>query len=203
MRNGPVRAVFNGLPKWHCRGKPLKRLKNPRQAMSTGLKPSVNESDDSINPLDKSREALQIPQHLNELPLWSALSRIRIRPEFRSASAPILERRAGCNLKVIVAGLAPDVILPVIAAAFAAPLPVNEPHFSRVIDLIQRRTDHLTRQIFSIHHRVLGSRIRSGAWSPRRRGPDIARSQIRHRKQAERRHPDLSQRGFVRQLRTV
>jgi hypothetical protein len=31
--------------------------------MSIGLKPSVNESEDSLNPLDKSREALQIPQH--------------------------------------------------------------------------------------------------------------------------------------------
>jgi hypothetical protein len=159
MRNGPVRAVFNGLPKRHCRGKPLKRLKNPRQAMSTGLKPSVNESDDSINPLDKSREALQIPQHLNELPLWSALSRIRIRPEFRSASAPILERRAGCNLKVIVAGLAPDVILPVIAAAFADRLAVQESDFARVIHAIPRLTHDLIWQIFSIHRRILESRI--------------------------------------------
>ena len=104
---------------------------------------------------------------------------------------------------MIVAGLAPNVILPVIAVASAAPLPVNEPHFPRAIDLIQWRTDHLTRQIFSIGRKHLRSRIGSGAWFSDRRGPDIARSQIRHWKQPERRHPDLSQRGFVRQLRTV
>src|SRR5580765_255465 len=78
------------------------------------------------------------------------LSRKRIGANFRRASARILERRARIDLKVLVAGLAPNVILPVVAAAFAAPSPVNEADFSRVIDLIQRRTDHLIRQIFSI-----------------------------------------------------
>ena len=120
------------------------------------------------------------------------LSRKRIGANFRRVSARILERRACVDLKVIVAGLAPNVILPIVAVASAAPLPVNKPHFSRAIDLIQRRTDHLTWQIFTVGGKHGRSRIRSGTWSPRRRGPDIARSQIRHRKQAERRHADLS-----------
>jgi hypothetical protein len=46
---------FNGLSKQRSRGKPLKRLKLVCQAMSTGLKPGVNESEDSINPPNKSR----------------------------------------------------------------------------------------------------------------------------------------------------
>src|SRR5678815_2853390 len=87
---------------------------------------------------------------LKELPLWPALSRIRVRPEFRSASAPILERRAACDLKVIVAGLAPDVILPVIGAAFANRLAVQESDFARVIHAIPRLTRDLIWQIFSI-----------------------------------------------------
>ncbi len=72
------------------------------------------------------------------------------RREFWGVAAPIFERSAGIDLEVIVAGLAPNVILPVVAVAFAAPSPVNEADFSCVIDLIQRRTDHLTGQIFSI-----------------------------------------------------
>ena len=93
---------------------------------------------------------------------------------------PIFERSAGIDLEVIVADLAPNVILPVVAVAFAAPSPVNEADFSCVIDLIQRRTDHLTGQIFSIGRNHLRSRIGSGAWLPDGRGSDIARSQIRH-----------------------
>jgi hypothetical protein len=37
------------------------------QAMSTGLKPGVNESGDSVNPLNKSREHPRFGSSLNEL----------------------------------------------------------------------------------------------------------------------------------------
>src|SRR4029077_18882112 len=108
------------------------------------------------------------------------LSRKWIGANFRGVAAPIFERSAGIDLKVIVADLARNVILRIVAVAFAAPSPVNEPHFSRVVDLIQRRTDHLTGQIFSIGRSHLRSRIGSDAWLPDGRGSDVARSEIRH-----------------------
>src|SRR6476659_5908424 len=111
---------------------------------------------------------------------WPHLSRKWICANFRWVAAPIFERRAGIDLQVLVADLARNVILPIVAVAFAAPSPVNEPHFSRVIDLIQRRTDRLTGQIFSIGRSHLRSRIGSDDWLPDGRGSDIARSQIRH-----------------------
>src|SRR5215211_3577337 len=87
------------------------------------------------------------------------LSRIWIRPEFRSVPAPILECRAGCDLKMIVAGLAPDIILPVIAAAFADRPAVQESDFARVIHAIPWLTHDVVRQIFSLHRRILESRM--------------------------------------------
>ena len=46
------------------------------------------------------------------------------RAKLYSISAPILERHASCDLEFVIAGLAPNVILPVIAAAFADRLTV-------------------------------------------------------------------------------
>src|SRR5262249_16988055 len=131
------------------------------------------------------------------------LSGIWVRTEFGSVSVPVLECSACFDLKFIVASLAPNVTLQVIAAAFAAPLAVQESDFPGVIYLIQWRTNHLARQIFSITGKVFRSRIRSGSYVPRRHRTDIARSQICHGKQSQRCHSDLSQRGFTRQLRSV
>ena len=58
------------------------------------------------------------------------------RAKLYSVSAPILERRAGCDLEFVIAGLAPNVILPVIAVAFANRLAVHEPDFPGDIHLI-------------------------------------------------------------------
>lgn len=131
------------------------------------------------NQFDKSREHSSFRDTLNDARVRQ-LSRKWIGANFLGVTAPILERRAGIDLKVIVADLARNVILPVVAVAFAAPSPVNEPHFSCVIDLIQRRTDHLTWQILSIGRSHLRLRIGSDAWLPDGRGSDIARSEIRH-----------------------
>ena len=148
------------------------QLSIDEQELSTAdhVFPSMRDAFGKI-PLSRLLEMDTLPVHL---------SRKWIGANFRGVAARILERRAGIDLKVIVADLARNVILPVVAVAFAAPSPVNEPHFSRVIDLIQRRTDHLTWQIFSIGRSHLRSRIGSGVWPPDGRGSDIARSQIRH-----------------------
>jgi hypothetical protein len=71
-----------------------------------------------------------------------SVSRIRVRPNFRSTSAPILERRAGCDLKVIVAGLAPDIVLPVIAAAFADRLARCVKHWEIITDNLKKAGWH-------------------------------------------------------------
>src|SRR5215211_5740406 len=97
--------------------------------------------------------------HLVAFAAGRALSRIRVGAEFRSVPARILERRAGCDLEVIVAGLAPDVILPVIAAAFADRPAVQESDFARVIHAIPWLTHDVVRQIFSLHRRILESRM--------------------------------------------
>ena len=97
------------------------------------------------------------------------LSRKWIRANFVIA-APIFERSAGIDLKFIVAGLSPNIILPVIAVASAAPLSVNKPDFPRVIDLIQRRTDHLTWQVFSIGRNICDRELEAG-WFSDRPGP--------------------------------
>jgi hypothetical protein len=53
---------FNALSKQRSRSKPLKRLKRTRQAVTTGLKTGVNESDDLVKPLRRIlRRLLQIP----------------------------------------------------------------------------------------------------------------------------------------------
>jgi hypothetical protein len=47
---------FNGLTKQHSSGKPLKRLKIVWLVAVTGLKTGVNESKNSVNPLNRFRE---------------------------------------------------------------------------------------------------------------------------------------------------
>jgi len=56
---------FNGLPKRHSRGKLLKRLKTVLLVTITGLKIGVVESENSVNPLNKSREHCGFDSYLN------------------------------------------------------------------------------------------------------------------------------------------
>ena len=68
--------------------------------------------------------------HFCELP--GEIERAKLWP----AAAPVLECGACIDLEFVVAGLTPDVILPVVAVASAAPLPVYEADFSRDIHVI-------------------------------------------------------------------
>ena len=54
---------FNGFSKKRSRGKPLKRLRRARQAMITGLKTGVNESEDSVKSVRQISRTLQLPRH--------------------------------------------------------------------------------------------------------------------------------------------
>ena len=63
-------SPFNGLSKQPFRGKPLKALKRARRPKSIGLKRPVNESEDSLNLLNKPREHARFGKSLNKL-LWS------------------------------------------------------------------------------------------------------------------------------------
>src|SRR6266567_3366797 len=102
------------------------------------------------------------------------LSRKLIAANLWRAAAPIVERSTGCDLEFVVASLAPNITPNVIAAAFAAPPAIHEPDFAGAIHLVQWRTDHLGRQIFSIGCKISRSRIRTGIWSSNRRWPNIA-----------------------------
>jgi hypothetical protein len=66
LATGPA-SLTPALSKQRSRGKPLKGLKRARQTMSTGLKRGVNESEDSVNPLNKSREHPRFGSSLNKL----------------------------------------------------------------------------------------------------------------------------------------
>jgi len=55
----------NDLPKQHSCGKPLKRLKTVWLVTLTGLKTGVNKSENSVNPLNKSREHCRFGSYLN------------------------------------------------------------------------------------------------------------------------------------------
>jgi hypothetical protein len=55
---------FNGLPKQRSSGKPLKRLKTVWLGTLTGRKTVVNESENSVKPLTKSREHCRFGSYL-------------------------------------------------------------------------------------------------------------------------------------------
>ncbi len=144
-------------------------------------------------------------QPIDLLPLGRCafLSRKLIGANLGRAAAPIVERSTRCDLEFVVASLAPHIAPNVIAAAFAAPPAVHEPDFAGAIDLIQWRTDHLGRQIFSIGCKISRSRIRTGIWFSDRHWPDITWRQICNRKQAEGGHSDLHERTLANQLRPI
>ena len=85
---------------------------------------------------DGSPISIEKTAHRNRLPIYQRVEdnafHVHIcelsceieRAKLYSVSAPILERRAGCDLEFVIAGLAPNVILPVIAAALADRLAV-------------------------------------------------------------------------------
>src|SRR5438445_11763080 len=91
-------------------------------------------------------------QPIDLLPLGRCafLSRKLIAANLWRVAAPIVERSTGCDLEFVVASLAPNITPNVIAAAFAAPAAIHEPDFAGAIHLVQWRTNHLGRQVFSI-----------------------------------------------------
>ena len=68
--------------------------------------------------------------HICELPC--EIQRAKLWP----VAAPVLECGASIDLEFVIAGLTPDVTLPVVAAAFAAPLAVHEANFAGIIHVI-------------------------------------------------------------------
>ena len=70
--------------------------------------------------------------HLHFCELPGEIERAKLWP----VAAPVLECGASIDLELVVASLTPDVILPVVAVASAAPLPVYEADFSRDIHVI-------------------------------------------------------------------
>ena len=77
---------FNGLLKKRSRGKPLKRLRRARQAMTTGLKVGVNESEDSVKSLRQISRTLRVRE---STPIVLKDKPIHLVAGFGSRPAPI------------------------------------------------------------------------------------------------------------------
>jgi len=82
------------------------------------------------------------------------LSRPGERAKPRELSTGLFVCRAGCDLEFVIANRAQHVALPQIATGFTAPAPVQNPHFSRGVNRMQRRADDFNERIFCIRRGV-------------------------------------------------
>jgi hypothetical protein len=78
------------------------------------------------------------------------LSRLSERAKRGKASARLFVRCADCDVEFVVANLAQHVALPQIATEFAAPAPIQDPHFPTGVNRMQRRVEHFHKRIFCI-----------------------------------------------------
>src|SRR5205807_10399849 len=89
----------------------------------------------------------------------------------RGVSIPVLKRRAGGDLEMIVAHRAHDIALHHVATAFAAPVAVHESYFPAVIKSIRRRRHHF-RRIFCVGTEIPRSRVGCSGSSVHWHGPE-------------------------------